>query len=1297
MTISKPEEIIAVPENKQEVSTQHLQYLEDNKSEIYKFEDSLVEEVTTNYPHNAPDEGTTVFQHETVTEITEDHLAVTQPTKLESAPSVEHFTSLDDVTVTTESIGGDDINDDDTYTEFTTISPRENIYSSSIIPIEEISTETSVVRELGHLATQSSIDETTDGSSIITKTDVDYNTDAADQLSTVTSRPFRYSLYNRRPGSKLQEIMEKRTASPATSTSTNEGADVTLSPAVSHATTLLDQTQDITTESVRKIGSETTLDTNSTAGVVIPIFADTRVSVTTSPLEYKLVIDEIPEEEFSGDDSIQYNKESLNLDDQREEENESLNIADKFEKMNLIERALMQEENGKINRTTQNTGSQNDAIIGVVKNVVSAAAATNATLPIENIYDYNYDYYYSENNDQSINKVTATPTTQIIDNGSLSIKNLSAIEYKYDGYNGGNGTSDLEYEYEYYDYYDSTANSSQIESSTDSSIAESTTLQHSEDLIKKDFHELTDMPAGVAILTDGFFYPGSQKPTDHSDTTLATTVKNENKNEMKIAAGFSVKDSFKESELSFGPDDVEGNQVRTDRQNILDGHLEEMTIEGDDPNAPPVTLLVSSNADRIDVGNRDTFDISVSSSLFTDHGEKQIMSTKGQVLPASIIDSDDVATESVTQTKVKVAMETEKDNHAQNNGNIGVGVGQVIPVDVSETRESGSQSQEEDTTSPTPPSLPPPSPAPSFLGALIDIFTRPERPRPRPVRPERIPSDQDDVPANRENLETPILHPRPQPFRPFRPDHAYRPFRHEFRPPPKFRPDSTGFVAGDTNIGRPLRPPSVRPTVDDDNLPLSQQHPEVETLQEDYSPVIGMLPPGPLSPTESESRPVVEEITTDSSVPEVPETMQEENVNTPINSQVPDTTIESTSTVTEDSISHSQGSSQQSQSNPEPSSNTQIKLQPTMPPVIDIDGPLADFINRLGNSEGKIVPEYPSENDTPSTALNIEETFYGVTDVPVSEQNTAVIQDSDNNLGGAILEIDPTFSKTDVTTVENISIQPSEILNEDKDIESDTVASDITMRTEFNIDDASVARFDLENDISDAAVNEKVSPTSEPEVDTSHLLIYSDDTEESDYTDYVYYTDDADYNENLQYDSEVDQFAQAVTGVIDHSITGERNEQMETEDVASKSKLNVESEVVLTTNEVLPESLITTEKAQSPVFHNIPDGSFVISHSSAEYEIGDSIAPESRPTIVLPGSRPVLPFLTPQTPFDGSVVKRPQQSAASEVDLISPPLIETGFQALRPDEEPVSDVRVTDNTVLQNGNPDLPPSLPNLQ
>ncbi|XP_018027679.1 uncharacterized protein LOC108682933 [Hyalella azteca] len=1367
--------------NTMKSSLEHLQFLEENPNEKYKFEDSLIEEVTTSHP-----QGSTTDE-----EAVEDQETGDGPTpaseNVHSSTLVHGFTDIANTNVMSalEALinAKNNAENDDSITT-AELEAKENPTTTDF---DGFSTELPAIKnnEAGYnMEEYDRQTETVANEESATTTSIFYST-------STTSRPFRDSLYNRRPGNRLKEIMERRTAS--TSPATTPSIPPSSSPlsTIIPVDEIIEGNDYVTGESDQSVTEIKSVDNSVTStpptleiresdevsASPIPVDALNVITVTTHPIEYRLA-----SSEGEGHDSLSSHDTF---------ENDSLNLADQFERMNIIGQTISQKTNPSDDSNVQDYG-----ILGAIKNVVAATMGTSQP-----------EFKPSDNATQA---------------GTID-KDLTDI------YDASNGNPELENEpYYYSDDYEtdaSTTISPIVDINVDRLMQSIVPLINSEKnetkhLINPELtvSNLDEISEGMKILRDGFYYPASQeasqtsvsKQPEHAFTKPDSSqkkIKDATVVDYQVSTGLSVKDASKASEVTFDPTDIAINQVRTDRKNILDSNensgIQEMIIENDDPNGPPLTLIVRPNSGRIDVGDQDTFDISVSSSLYTEPSSSKSVVTRGQVLP-DVVENNNGGHNSAEpmnknsggDTRARTSPSTSLvDEGTENNERTAVGIGQVIPVDlnhedpvenghsqgihtkvedkyleeVTDDRDLPEVIHDEKENIPankekereglpvnatedkrTVPQSEESAPSvPSFFGALLDIFTRPERPR--PARPER----RDDVSLNetekeqlndREEGSNFPRRPRPPVFRPQKPNHQYRPFRPDFRPPPpnRLRP---GFqIPGNDrgqfgqHDGRPLRPPGLRPSPDYDGQPSSSSshmiHKTHLGVNDPMQPLpnvpnFGMLPPAPLDASNISS-----------------ESFDNSQTEQPVTEVVQEDTKFAENFVEKFKPSTSEQSSTPPASNPE-ETNGGSKVNSSMPPVIAIDGFLEDFINQLDTDKNKQIEAIKKDSLAPTDAVSPLPTSHVETDSPnvVDHINSERGPDTPNDVNSEDVNQPITENllsfETELPNVQDESniIAPSvsnaseyspsviEFIPKtavDSKVETQTLMPSSTTLLNGSdtkpSSDADIEAFapKVDNKAS-SSQNTNATTTSDVVENIGNELQYDEYDSEgsSEYYDYGDYNDSSQNSttEASMGENQGAAFENTTThtshkedsSVVQHDSTGENGsldqsghavdrkpitDQMH--DFHSGVPVQMIGDVTtsIESQNFQPDSKNNT--SPPPHLHEVSDGSFVGSKFS---DTDDREEPKL--TVVLPGSRPVVPFVRPsphkKQPTKFSLANRLNKDKFS--DVISPPLIETGFQALKPDSE-TEDLHESDDethTRPTGQDSELPPSLPNLQ
>ena len=673
-----------------------------------------------------------------------------------------------------------------THEELTTITPQENI-EQSVPTLQQDDTLASNFDYSDTIDEESNPNFTEPPRTTYTDIEEHASSDStvsssttAKEAYTFTSRPFRYSLLNRRPSNPLQELLNRRTALFKTSTTEIITTESTTTEGL--PTTTEKPTVSIVEEDPNRI----TVSQPSKI-VETPVIASTVLTVATNPIVY------IEEPHVQ-------NEEPVNDEPQ-------LNLADQFE---MLDKQEAKPANAGASTGWNDKKKVDDyAILDSIKNLISSSRE-----PLTTETPTDAALFTQEDNVESEDNIVQ-PQYEYYDDH----------HYTYQP-NDDNSTA---YYDEYYEY-EHDVNNTDYPYSTDTVYYDGPQEHPTEfDKEESESEELT-------ILTDGFYYPDAVKdPKIPKDAHISKVSPTDH--DVKVATGFYVKDTQKKGESNYGPTDIEINQVRTDRKNALDPHensdLQEVTIDNDNLNAAPVTLLVRENPNQISAGNQDTFDISVSSSLYA--GNFRPPRPTGEVFSVDLDRDNTVGSPRIENNPI-VEYDLEPNTNVVNgvptnekeeiSHDLGVGVGIIVPVDIDTSERQPSHAIDEDQTlhlndneeviipvedevpinanseltTPDIPQSTPPLPVTStpisLLNRLFSLFTAPERPnKKKPQRPFRQrPPPLHALDDNDENVgSVPDLPPRrpmrPPPNRPLRPEAPYPPFRPSgFRPPPVFTP-----------------------------------------------------------------------------------------------------------------------------------------------------------------------------------------------------------------------------------------------------------------------------------------------------------------------------------------------------------------------------------------------------------------------------------------------------------------------------------------------------------------------------
>lgn len=1376
-------------------NTNHLQYIEDNPDEIYQFGDTLVEEVTRHFIEESTQrstitdtlEGTDITLDTFETEVTDEILS---PTTV--APSMETISTMN---------------------EF------ETEISVTEIPTTAVFTDNSVSKQTDSLTQDQTVinteaTENTDGISSTTPSD-----NISDSIRsspgtttrgsyTFTSKPLRYSIYNRRPGNRLQEIMARRTAMMSTTTTEIVPEENTILVSAESTSTEFDAVESTTDASsdtpelketklendkmidVKEDILPTEYDPYSNSMVKInasdiliietPIIASNILTVSTNPIEYFDAVTESVVDNVASEIMI------------------PLNIADEYEKQNYFDQ---DKEDAKIISTDSDTNITDDSILGTIKGImISSVESFSVTSTPRTNDNENITVVGNEVNDYTVDNNNTDAGEYYYYDYPENVTDILEQYYDYTEENNVTAAYDLLYTDDYlYPEENSTSVYDKYNADYGGTIPTTETdyiEEFLDDTVSIPVDE-SSVPQGVAILVDGFYYPEKTDAIgghstevqskydqidpvrEHSSFKLSNTNTAAGRplpqEEFKISSGFLVKDPPKRSEIIYGPTDVQGNQVRTDRKNTLDpeddSQLQEMIIETEDPNSPPVKLIVHQNSDRLSVGDRDTFDISVSSSLFTGNSEPMRQMTSGQVFSTDLDRENTIEVNEYEESEpIQIGSDISIDNVGDEDGNndekLGMGIGQIIPVDLNEEEAEPAGNSEAEI--PEPPPLPP-TEAPSFFGALFDIFSRPERPRPRPrpqrpIRPDRYrPSISNREELNTDNIDiSPSLeHSRPirPPFRIQRPDHPYRPFRPTgFRPPPpSFRP--------------PLEP--VRPTLNEnENITTNEEgvdHPELELGNGSEKPFSGR----PLFPERPETGfPPMQFRPLGSLIP--PPLIPLPAILLPLDTLETDFDSEvATVSYEEDPISVDQSSVSaiddvvdfitpleilSTEEITETNSQTTTEKPLSFSPVIEINGPLQNFINQLQDSPKISTDDMPIESKisqttelpTRNTIQNNPSAAFSVIDKHA--ESLEYINENVENYADTKIMSEETTELSDHSKSEK---DPEELFTEglldivhhgdqDEHVEQSILTTDYSNDANIRdtLDILVPAQEDGEQMLNYG--NKPIPTISELEQVTTTLIplpadienIQSDptkivplSTEKTTYTETTYISTEPttmktttehellsvdfitrDEPEKIEELNEIYEPIEAVsTDIFDgpvisvshnENIIG-RHPLISTAILATSTEtLNSRVPQVSTSisNEFNSNDNLKERKTTTPhPYHNIPDGSFVSSsHIQSDLSPTEMRNPRPRPTVVLPGSRPTRPYHRPPI-FDQPPPRR-RPSTSSEY---MPSSFSADLTPPRPIEAPrpeSSHEKVVKEQIFESENEhSLPPSLPNLQ
>jgi len=366
---------------------------------------------------------------------------------------------------------------------------------------------------------------------------------------------------------------------------------------------------------------------------------------------------------------------------------------------------------------------------------------------------------------------------------------------------------------------------------------------------------------------------------------------------------------------------------RTDRQSLLN-HLEntsiqEIFVEGENPDSPPVKIMVSSNSDR---EQPETFDINVHSSFNTGGGQSSKISGVGQVIPVKLdhnVMKPSVSNTAPSTSKLETPVEDlELESRIIDDIEIDA-LNEPLPTEEKQSTTSVTKKASSATESP--------EEAPSFLGTLFNILTRTPRPRVRQrPRPQQASSN-----------GTTIM-----------PDARTAP--------------AESRTNDDTELELKNKPPVSRPTRP--RLPFLPRRPS------------GFKPPGarvrPTIPTfnPSTNAPVTEETDSEDSVTEAP---LELNVANEVNAIENKPITNNMSEVISEMSMLAKPDVEASMTTDEPEtvveekenlvSTTTVPTRSTIPQVIKIDVPLEDFISQL--RDGPTHLAHPSNGQEMSEAI----------------------------------------------------------------------------------------------------------------------------------------------------------------------------------------------------------------------------------------------------------------------------------------------------------------------------------------
>ena len=1215
------------------VQNGNLQYIEDNPDEIFRFEDTIVDEVTANYEEQV----TKAIEADTASEIKKETSDMNSD--LETTFNVEGLlTTFDDVK---ETVSATTEKSDFTYTQAD---------DTSTVSFPE--------------------KETTDG-------EVDFMTQFTDFISNVGSTKSTDTLSTGSPVDNTEATEEGTEDNYQSEFSTSYTSDYT-----STETAFVDEI------SLPTQNYADDVDESHTDGTTI--IGDNIIPVTTDPIYY-----------------INANeKESSTYS------TEDISIASVSEVEGTTEKSdpVISETPEKLN---------DYAILDRLREVISISKQPNKTrveMPLNNTDpNYEYDYYtYYDDCEYFVD-----------DEGNYDYSNCQNKTLL----NNSSSTSDFQ----------TAVTDIQDEMTTETFVTEATAVNNTSENLK--------IPGSITILTDGFYYP--EGSTDA--TTEASPVPEEIHDEIshppkklgqdvKVSTGFLVKEAPKRSQQSFGPHDVAGNQVRTDRKSTIDEDsslgFQEMRVESQNPDAPPVKLLVGLNSMPNSAGNQDTFDIKVSSSLFA--GDQVTPIGVGQVIPVDLDvegryqeeQENETLREGTHEFQPEVA-ESEATEMEQVNPD-------MLIESVNDTEITEIETQTPSTT----------TESSSFFGTLLNMFA--SRPRPRPQRPSRRPlvppPNQNENPEFKtDGIPDPPNFPRPN-RRPFRPPPPNR-FRPPFSRPPS---NSKIELEEDIELSSSEIPPPRFPE-ENERLPFLPQGPPYfnrRPLLPQRPPYRQDRPESPFAPEPSESLLAPPPLPALENVPpkEIPNdsnsAMKKEKTDMEL---IHEETAEDSETkfLSETTLSFEKEETDTTIGVSSPS------VSSTLPPVVRIKGPIEDFIEQVSkipdtieaDTSSYITEKSEMEEKTERNYVNVQPTSDDETMEPDTLLTTSVPHDmvleteeihmddfknlfEESEFESSLPVIDeenerneellPEISTYDVKEADHSDILGDLDSSNSESLKSKMDSSDQEIKTD---DESTVEVFtsapQLISDMNDKVDNEQDSPNYESNKDHSKpiqtttvepkssslvtqlktLSVTSSSTTES-IDRYLPDRKQTIYEEELP--SYSDYYEEATLDGIAESpeILAEDEEPILLSE-PSLSPKEIDDRVNIH-NEILskpPVESLPNRPTPHP-YHDIPDGSFVSSPHDKSGQLPPEVrAPENKPTIILPGSRPFQPIQN-IPPFQRPFIEAIEHKNVYQVE---PPRTSISSNFVGVETEDTIHDRITNDNKFPSNEPTLPPSLPNLQ